>query len=129
VVHKEVALAVFNKYYSTLCDLLSAILHNLMPKLITKEIINYDEKRDIDSKSSDIQKAKTFLCYIEASLKVCTDCFSLFLDVLKEYDSLPVRVLLNDIKKDLEYRSSVQGMYIWVHVYHIATCMNMIVFQ
>ena len=87
-------------YSETLATILP--IQNMLPKLISAQIITYSDREEIDGLSRSQDKALFVLNLVDKSLRINKkDYFYLLLDIMEEYGGV-VTQLSNEIKERLK---------------------------
>ena len=91
----------FIYYYQKLASTLPVT--DLCPRLVSKKVITTSEVEEIDSLSTNVQRAKYVLQRISASLEVGqTKTFYLFLTAIEELGLVQSSQVVSDIKQEIK---------------------------
>jgi len=101
---------VFTRYYAKLCELLPVIVEDLLPHLVTSNVISFEEEEEILSHSTSSSKARAILLPIRKALfEGIPRPFHEFLTIIKSSQSIKCAELARQICSELNITTNDTG--------------------
>ena len=106
---------VFTRHYAELCDLLPAKVEELLPRLVTNNVISFEEEEEISSESTSSLKVRAILKRIRKALfEGIPRPFHELLKIIQESKHVECSALARQICSELNIKTIDPGRHSYV---------------